>query len=515
MGRFLGSLFSILCADLKQAAINVFQLCWNGWNSFWFSEADPTINSIMRIFAGGMVLYTHLVWSIKLDAFFGPDGWQNVDVMKAFQAPENVYSFWYFVPPEWLWPVHIVCLCLFAMYLIGAATPVTKWLVYILTVSYAHRAQMANFGLDQMNAILCFYLAIGPCGARFSFDSWWKKRKLRQQGKALPKLKKSVSANLSMRLIQVHLCVIYIFAGISKLQGELWWNGFAVWNAAANLEYQSNSLLWLAHVPWLCNVLTLTTIFWEISFAGLVWNKRLRPIVLAIGAGMHIGIGAFLGMWTFGLVMTFMYLAFIPPDDAQKMLAFFPNLLRDAKQGKRTRTAIDSVKRVQHLEVATDSVRSAEGDLSVDTVTRHTYQPSRRGKHILVVSDSWKPYQLFHKYFHDRNHLCLPATDLQTAGALIRNHDFDGVILLKGKFNATDFQDFQENLRSLNGHSPASLVIENVNGPLLKYVDTSNPKHCILSGNAKLGDIREILFAAIDGETATTNSTRKTQVTQS
>jgi hypothetical protein len=40
----------------------------------------------------------------------------------------------------------------------------------------------------------------------------------------------------------------------------------------------------------------------------------LRPIVLAIGTGMHLGIGAFLGMWTFGLSMIIAYFSFIPPE---------------------------------------------------------------------------------------------------------------------------------------------------------------------------------------------------------
>lgn len=36
---------------------------------------------------------------------------------------------------------------------------------------------------------------------------------------------------------------------------------------------------------------------------------------------MHLGIGAFLGMWTFGLAMIFGYLAFISPETIQWMLA--------------------------------------------------------------------------------------------------------------------------------------------------------------------------------------------------
>ena len=31
----------------------------------------------MRILFGGMLFYTHLVWGLNLDGFFGPNGWQG------------------------------------------------------------------------------------------------------------------------------------------------------------------------------------------------------------------------------------------------------------------------------------------------------------------------------------------------------------------------------------------------------------------------------------------------------
>ena len=51
-----------------------------------------------------------------------------------------------------------------------------------------------------------------------------------------PKLleyKPAITANLAIRLIQVHFCVIYAYAGLSKLQGGAWWSGEAVWLAAS------------------------------------------------------------------------------------------------------------------------------------------------------------------------------------------------------------------------------------------------------------------------------------------
>lgn len=45
------------------------------WKAFWFSPADPTTLGFMRIVTGLLILYTHLTYSLDLQAFFGKFGW--------------------------------------------------------------------------------------------------------------------------------------------------------------------------------------------------------------------------------------------------------------------------------------------------------------------------------------------------------------------------------------------------------------------------------------------------------
>jgi hypothetical protein len=120
-------------------------------------------------------------------------------------------------------------------------------------------------------------------------------------------------ANVAIRLIQAHMCVIYFNAGISKLQGPMWWEGSAIWGAVANLEYQSLDCTWLCNHPYLGNFMTHLTVIWEISFAALVWNRMLRPVVLFVAVPLHLGIAFGMGMITFGFVMLYGCMAFIEP----------------------------------------------------------------------------------------------------------------------------------------------------------------------------------------------------------
>ena len=68
------------------------------------------------------------------------------------------------------------------------------------------------------------------------------------------------------------------------------------------------------------NLLTHVAILWEISFCVLIWVPRLRPLVLAVAVALHLGIGAFLGMWTFGLIMLVGCASFLPNEWFRKIV---------------------------------------------------------------------------------------------------------------------------------------------------------------------------------------------------
>jgi hypothetical protein len=168
---------------------------------------------------------------------------------------------------------------------------------------------------------MAMYLMLGPCGAAWSVDrliARWR------AGGPLPSAPASTGANLAVRLVQVHMCVIYFFAGISKLQGQSWWAGTALWGAVANLEYQTLDLTWMCHTPWLVALLTQAIVWWELFFCVLVWHRMLRPLVLACAIPLHLGIALGMGMMTFGLVMLIGCASFLPPGFVRRWIARQP-----------------------------------------------------------------------------------------------------------------------------------------------------------------------------------------------
>jgi hypothetical protein len=312
------------------AARNYAAEVWDAWDNFWFAPTSPSTLSAIRVLAGAMLLYTHLIWSMDLEAFFGPNGWLSPQLMQDVRVSSNdpdgpgpltgkprlTWTHFSVVQSRGLmWTVHVLALAVFFLLTIGLFSRTMALIGFLFAVSYATRITPgAYFGLDKINTMLALYLMIGPCGARYSVDRLWRLR--RGEPNEVPP---TATANLAIRAIQVHMCIIYLFSGIAKIQGEPWVIGEASWLSFGMLEYQSLDMTWLADYPLLLNVMTHATVFWELSYCALIWPRLTRPWVLLMAMFVHGGIALALGMPTFGLVMLIGNLAFISPKTVRKV----------------------------------------------------------------------------------------------------------------------------------------------------------------------------------------------------
>jgi hypothetical protein len=182
------------------------------------------------------------------------------------------------------------------------------------------------FGFDQTISTWVFYLAVfGASGQSLSLDRLLARNRAARavgssrhgrQGSEAAYLRAvipmpTVSANLSLRMIQLHLALVYGSAGLSKLMGPEWWNGTALEMIILTPEFHRFDLAWLAAFPLLLNLGTHAGLLLEISYPVLVWVRPLRPLVLVAMALMHFGIDLLLGLTEFGLAMIAANLAFV------------------------------------------------------------------------------------------------------------------------------------------------------------------------------------------------------------
>jgi hypothetical protein len=264
--------------------------------------------------------------------------WYGFNPRMAYAKGYPAWSIWFEVTdPGWMMVVHCTFLVVFFLFTIGFCTRVTSILAWLAAISYIQRAPTSIFGMDTMMNILLIYLMIGPSGAALSVDRlvsrWWAIRQAQRNHQPMPPFSRPaprVSANVVLRLLQIHFCIIYMASGLSKLLGGVWWNGTAIWGTMAVFEYcpmQIGSyqalLKFLCAHRWLwelaMNAGVAFTLFTEIGFPSLVWNRKLRWPMITVAVFLHTGIAMVMGLRTFSLLMLTMLIAFVPQETVDRI----------------------------------------------------------------------------------------------------------------------------------------------------------------------------------------------------
>jgi Vitamin K-dependent gamma-carboxylase len=339
---------------------------WQTWERFWFSPGDPTTLGFMRLLGGFLIFYIHLSYSFDLQTFFGRDAWVSLakaDIMrkevpmyspgvnwdKALDptrlTPEDgafvekwgyppdqsvgkgraLFSLWYHLTdPTPMAIAHTVILITMFLFAIGFCSRVTGVLTWVFLLFYINRSNASVFGVDTMMNILAIYLIIGPSGAAFSVDRLIERWIAARRGKSeLPPPAPSVSANLSLRLIQVNFCLVYGMSGLSKLQGGSWWSGTATWLTMVNFEFSPlhnhlyvTILRYIAARRWLWELVmqssTMMTLILELTMPLMIWNRRLRWLYICGCSMFHLSIAVFMSLVCFSSMMLILLLSFVP-----------------------------------------------------------------------------------------------------------------------------------------------------------------------------------------------------------
>ncbi|MCR9197615.1 MAG: HTTM domain-containing protein [Planctomycetaceae bacterium] len=487
---------------------------YQAWHNFWFRPADTLTLGIMRLLTGGMLVYNLLVWSLDLQAFFGSNGLQPAEVIKKFHGTGRGYSFLFYVTDEWLATVHWTCVAIAVMFCLGIGTRVTAILAWAITISYSQRVPVANFGLDQILGLLCMYLAIGPSGDSLSVDAWLRHRRV----PLLPRPPKA-SAQMTLRLIQIHVCVIYFWAGFAKLKGDSWWTGEAMWQVLANQEYQTMDLTWMASVPWLPYLIAHITVAWEVFFCVLIWVPALRPLMLLMGTLMHVGIGAFMGMWTFGLIMTFAYFSFSAPEKWRRWMHRSPGRATALENSLRDVTTLTPASAAGTSATAASAAVMSAAPAS-HPVTPQPVSPDRACEvvaplptparaSVLIVSVDAEERHSLRRYLRDHDIPCRATMSAELALTLILQ-ERPAIILLSGtRLTGTQIQQMVGDL--LDGTD--SPIIAMTTERQQSRLTAMKANVTFLKYPVSLREIRQALTDAVFGAVVAAPNTEYSQTT--
>jgi hypothetical protein len=187
--------------------------------------------------------------------------------------------------------------------LVGLACRFSAILAWLLHLCAAKSGGFVSYGVDNFMTIGLFYLTLSPLPDRYSLD--WQLRRLRSKNLQL--------LGFWRRVLQLHLCVIYSFTGVTKCLGPGWWDGSSVWRALIRPPFNIIDPETLVRWKYLFPVTAISIWAVEIGYLFFIWSSKTRKIWLICICAMHAGIGLTMGMYLFALVMIVLNIAAFGP----------------------------------------------------------------------------------------------------------------------------------------------------------------------------------------------------------
>lgn len=128
---------------------------------------------------------------------------------------------------------------------------------------------------------------------------------------------------LGVRAIQVQFVLVYACAFFSKVGGELWQNGTALYYVVQVDKFHSAGLLSLFKAwPVTAALMAYGTVLIQLILATFLWKKNLRLPAIFLGVMVHTGIAVSMGLIAFSLVMIAHYSIFLTRDEVNLLRSF-------------------------------------------------------------------------------------------------------------------------------------------------------------------------------------------------
>ena len=188
--------------------------------------------------------------------------------------------------------------------LVGVACRFSAIVAWFFHLCAAKSGGFVSYGMDNFMTIGLFYLMLSPLPDQFSLD--WRLRNLRP--------KHSQLLGFWRRVLQLHLCIIYFFSGLTKCLGSGWWDGSNVWRALIRPPFNVIDAEILVRWKYLFPMAGILICLLEFGYPFFIWSSRTRKIWLFGVCGMHIVIGVTMGMYLFSLVMIILNVAAFGPE---------------------------------------------------------------------------------------------------------------------------------------------------------------------------------------------------------
>lgn len=281
---------------------------WSAVERFFLTPSSARPLALWRILFGAFALVEMLCLRPHWQDLFGQEGLVHWVISKEIFASEGLPHLAQVA--SWLEPFGVsadeTVLALGNVYLLallalafGFCTRSAALIAWLAHVTLWNTGSLFGYGIESFTRIGLFYCLFMPVSRHWALDA------RRESSSKEP----SWGATLSYRVLQLHLCLVYLCSGLAKMQGDQWGTGEATWRVLGQPEYAQFDMSWLAQFPWLLVIMDWSVLVIELGYAFLIWPRKTRPFALTGILLLHAGIGLFMGLWGFAVVLILMNVA--------------------------------------------------------------------------------------------------------------------------------------------------------------------------------------------------------------
>lgn len=281
------------------SALNRAFLAVYGW---FFDDQPVQAIALSRVIFGASLLLTYLFYLPWLDWYWGPDG---------------LRSYLYHVAPaddllqRALWPVTALLLVSALFFTIGLFTRWSGLVLIACHLQFTRFGVMHTWGWAETIPVFIFYVAMSGADRWLSVDAW----RLSRRGIA----PEPVATAWALRLLQIHVAMIYVAAGGHRIDDPGWIRGEMVYEAMSNTWYSRLPLVDFQPLKPILALATWATELLELTAPVALWFRRTRRWwlvgLIALHGGLHLG--ASVGFWQ--PMMIGALLCFVDPAAVQRL----------------------------------------------------------------------------------------------------------------------------------------------------------------------------------------------------
>lgn len=276
-------------------------------DQFFFAPESGSALAFFRIAIALFVMVKFFSFYGDLLNIFGSQGFVKGDVVHILLADfmprlswfTEAASGWGLGEVQAIYGLFYAFMVILVLLMFGFQSRLMAILALVIHLMFFNAGRMFMYGVDYFSTSALFYCVIMPIGQFYSLDNYLRQRP--QNASLVPAF--------FIRVLQLHLCLVYFFGGFSKTLGVHWWNGEAIWRAVSIPGFYQLDLSWLAEVPWLATGLGYLVLVIELGYPVLIWFRAIRPIFLLLVGGMHLGIGVAMGLHYFAALMILLNIA--------------------------------------------------------------------------------------------------------------------------------------------------------------------------------------------------------------